>query len=365
MSREPYAKMDEAQKSNEAVIKQLVEHYLNNVLEVEPDEKCEKLKERLWHDPNAKKLIVEGLSKSHECVEAVQESDLCEAELSELESAFRKKYGFDMPHMIALEISNDKVSRVAEKIGLGETFAFYIRRCDFERGSPFYGTNVTFVSNDKTISEVGGEHEALHILHNECSRPMRELSDYANKIYADGNEKEKYCKLSSLLTEMDLLSELLACQSEYGKEEFIKKVLSEFSSSRKYCPFPATSKNFRTDRLKTSHIPRFAERYAEKVSETGIIPPGSGIFGGHGAKAVVKEAMRHYLEEKVDVGFDALEILMTNLPASKVTKIMLSCGLTKKEFESGNYTRPVKELAEWAEDGNYEKVLASIPENVR
>jgi len=59
------------------------------------------------------------------------------------------------------------------------------------------GTNVTVISNDKTIREVGGEHEALHILHNERSIPMRELSDYANKIYADDNEK--YCELSSLL----------------------------------------------------------------------------------------------------------------------------------------------------------------------
>lgn len=104
------------------------------------------------------------------------------------------------------------------------------------------------------------------------------------------------------------------------------------------------------------YVPNYAEFFADSANETETLPD-CGMVSRHKAKDTVKNCMTDYLGEKLDEAVDAFRTLSDNLPSSQVLEIAVSSGPTRKEIESGKYTRPVDELVLWSK--HYKEALAS------
>lgn len=353
-----------APEEHDAVIKRLAGHYQNNVLgPPEPNRKCEDIREKLkahegkgmlghvicsiskvipqrLRGRKGKRLLAGGLNGSPEILEKIRESDLDGMEIADFGPEFESKYGLKSPEALYVKFPEDKFSLVAKKLGMKGYRGLALSRYHFEENSPFHGINVVLLPDDYSLTR-GAEHETLHDIYGERSKPMEDVRNaiegFSKHSTNEPERDQKYAGLVSLEAEMKTLDELLA--------------------------FRAEPKNTAAWRIKSYSVRAFAKYAADRMSETAILP-NSGIVSRHKSMELFKNEMQNYLETRVDEGLGAIKILEDDLQADKVAKIMISCGPTKKEFESGNYTRPVKELAEWAENGNYEKVLASVPENV-
>lgn len=312
-----------AQERHDAVIKRLIDHYQNNVLEPEPNPKFEEVKRLLENPETFEEVVAEGLNRKHDNLEIIRKSDVEGSRLIKLDSDLS---------MVAIEIPGNQWQSLKEKLGIVRwSVGTAFRRRRFDKDSHFHDMNVVILNRPSEL-----EHEESHIGYNESSRPPEDINSSLNSAYANGDEK-KAIKLRYMHKETSLLKEILAN-----------------GPSR-----PASTYS------------RYVEMYAQNVADwldgAGLLQSywGNSVPGQKANEMVRKEAKK-YFERKFEAGVEAIRMLHACLTKDEVTRIVRSCGPTREEIESGNYVGPVKELAEWAENGNYKKVLASIiSENVK
>lgn len=306
----------------EEIIERLKRHYDENVLGFEHNPEYGEL-EKSYGQPN------------------VIEADLEGAEIVDFDyNAFGKKWGFEPPEFVKVRVPDDKSHPLMEKRGVGWSWALTCHERSFEKDSPLYGTYVMLVTENDDEGAVDG-HEAFHILHMKRSWPM-------NDVFYDAEKENRQGALKSVQAELYLLGEMLA------NRHIIDYFDSESCPPGKRLYGVIGAEDVRgARRLKDKHCPYYSEHSVDDMAEGCL--PNSGVVSFQAAKATVEKEMSRYLKEKVDDGMRALETLEKNLPKAEVTRILLSCGPTREEFESGRYIRPIDELVLWS--NHYKEVL--------
>ncbi len=328
----------------------LRKHYKENVLEPEPNQNFEGLKNKL-KGRDGKKLLAEELSKWGEQSNDITEDDIDGVQIAYSDCEFENADCSKTPDFIIIRIPNGRDSNLMKKFGV-ETHGFDAAiTCDgsgFDIGSPLYGTSIVLLSHGSYENYMNG-HERFHVLHGKQSRSMIEMS------YPYAAWEERLLEFASVHTELQILGELGA--ERKGKTDLIAyyRTLGQSSpQSLAEGQTPEMLAEMETKLwLKLDHCPYYAEHFSESISQ---IIPNCGAVSTDKAKTIAKTAMRRYLEDKVDEGMEALNVMEHDASsAPEVTQIILSCGMTGEEFESGEYMRPIDELVLWSK--HYKEVL--------
>lgn len=326
------------------VVARLRKHYKENVLEPKPNPKCEEVKRLLENPETFEKVVAEGLNRKYDNLEIIRESDTEGSRLIKLDSTL-SMVGIEMPH--------EKFASTEEKLGsiktaVGTAYA----RGRFDEDSLFHEMNVIIFDRDYADTL---EHEESHVKYNEFSRPRQEISIARRRT--PSKDEKKYFKLLYQEQETRVLKEILALTPHE---------LEKIGSDSDWADW--------TSRCFKAYAAQYAASIAGRLDKAGLLQRYWGNdIPSQKAKEMVKKEAGKYFERRFDEGFKAIKTLYEKMPLEGltqindvITRIVASCGPTREEIECGNYVGPVKELAEWAENGNYKKVLASIiPENVK
>lgn len=289
---------------SEDAINLLRRHYDENVLKPELDNgKCDEMKGRIKREFGDRKDLLE-----------IVEGDMPD---------FEEKWGFPQPQALVMKIPSEAYGHFRKLFGMA----------DDSLGTAFEdGNGILCIFIVDGFEDYGLEHENLHGLHRKTGRALKEF--YDDWGFLKGPEKA--CERTSLRTEFMLLEEIFAYRSNLKKKDLGYKNLA--------------------DGLKSNYTDSAAEFFAQGVVELEFVPEG-GIVSRHQIEKTVKENSIRYLGAETDRGVEALETLEGALPAKDVTKILLGCGPTRKEIESGEYIRPIDELVLWSK--HYKEALPS------
>ncbi len=335
--------------ADEEIIERLREHYENGVLPVEPNQKFEELRRQYLENPNGfPKLVAEGLSEAEHTLEKITESDL---EGSKLE------FHPTMP-TITVTVPEKTAPQLMKKLGHGGFSGTALTKSSFKEGSPFYGIYALMLTDDENV-ETRKRHEESHLSYRELSRSRNDSHSLSLHETVGG---ETHWKAHSLITELDLLSEILAYGiSDLDKDENYNKKRFSYLPAHPLldrCPIPPTPENTIRTVLKRLYAPPYASYLADKIDDSGVLPD-CGAVSRHKAKTISQSAATGYLEGVVDTGVDAFKTLNANLSEDTVKRIITSCGPSKEDVLSGKgYPSPSEELEGWSK--HYRKVLANV-----
>lgn len=240
-------------------------------------------------------------------------------------SDFEKTWGFAAPPFVAATLSEENYSVLRKMLGLGNGVSGIVT-------NESAGIMGIFVSDGTENNST--EHEMLHGLYKMTSQSSVELRGAPGMMTS-----EKFCELESLLVETDgLLGQIFAYRSDLKKKCKTREEIADALKSSYYAG------NW------SGYLAGFV------MGEYANVLPESGAVSRHKAEQIAWESTNDYFKEKVDAGMAALEILEENLTSQEVTKILLSIGPTRKEFESDIYLRPIDELVLWSR--HYKEILA-------
>lgn len=286
----------------------LKRHYLGNILPLPgPDPKFEKLSTELRDPEKFSQIVAEGFGDDGNDTGGVTEGDVRGLGLYSL-----------IPELslVVLKVFDEKAAgALKKKLGIDDADGATFSREWFGSGSPFYGINVVVFNGDSDIA--ADEHEKAHVWYDELSKSGRDISEAMGEAKEDG-DSEKYLESLCLDVESHLLSESLVWGGSMSAE-FVKKYAGYFS-----------------------------EGVGDKMYECPDLLPESGIISRHNAQKTAENYMRDRLEERFDSANGACRKLLGNLPVRIAARIVMSCGPTREELESGMYTRPVDELVLWS-----------------
>lgn len=313
------------------------------------------------------RLLAKGLG-AYRGAKKISESDLEGAELFEPDkSKFRKTWGFKMPEFICVKV--DKIPDNRPHVSDYEitTGGMSIPGNSFSKGSLLYGMDVVLVMDEVTV-----EHETLHVLYTRTN----DIKDLLFELCSKYKKSRKSYPLHTLYLEIRLMEEIFARMSDFRRWELLhnsfswqkftyeidKHIRDSFTelygdiSSSLYgirLPLPYSNKTISQIRewlcydfkrayrrnayeLYLPHLMGYAGDLANEFSKVTL----SGYAG--------RKMALHHLNKQAKKGVNALRILRKSLPDSKVARILLSCGPTKEEFESGKYIGPIDELVLWS-----------------
>ncbi len=295
----------------------LKRHYLGNILPLPgPDPKFEKLSTELRDPEKFRQVVAEGFGDDgdDDTGEGVTEGDVKGLELYSLVPELS---------LVVLKVFDEKAAgALKKKLNIDAADGATFNRRWFGNKSPFYGINVVIFNSDSDIA--ADEHEKAHVWYDELSKSSRDISEARNEANENG-DSEKYLEMLCLDGESHLLSESLVWGGSMSAE-FVEKYASYFS-----------------------------EHVSDRMYECPDLLPESGIISRHNAQKTAENCMRGRLEERFGAANGAYGKILGNLPVRVAARIVMSCGPTKQEIESGKYTRPIDELILWSK--HYEEVL--------
>lgn len=292
----------------------LKRHYLGNILPLPgPDPKFEKLSDELRDHEKFRQVVAKGFGDDGDGTVSVTEGDVKGLELYSLVPELS---------LVVLKAFDEKAAgALKKKLNIDAADGATFNRRWFRSKSPFYGINVV-IFNDSDIA--ADEHEKAHVWYDELSKSSRDIDDAMDETKEKG-DLEKYLELLQLDIESCLLSESLVWGG-FMPAEFVKKYAGYFS-----------------------------EYVSDKMYECPDLLPESGIISKHNAQKTAENCMRGRLEERFGAANGAYRKILGNLPVRIAARIIMSCGPTREELESGKYTSPVDELVSWSK--NYKEVL--------